>query len=107
MTTTPVPESLPSEARKTFQEHLDELRVDVIRLAALTTEAIAGGTQALLDDKLVQRVAGLERLAPGSILEASRPDDSRHQQLEVLSSRPQAQPQVRRQVWWKCVPPAA
>ena len=45
MTTTPIPESAPDEgARKTFHEHLDELRVDVIRLAALTTEAIAGGT---------------------------------------------------------------
>ena len=40
------------EARKAFQEQLDELRVDVIRLAALTTEQIAGGTQALLDGDL-------------------------------------------------------
>jgi phosphate transport system protein len=53
VTTTPIPESdLPVESRKTFQEQLDELRVDVIRLAALTTEAIAGGTQALLDGNL-------------------------------------------------------
>ncbi len=52
VTTTP-PDSLPAEvARKTFHEHLDELRIDVIRLAALTTEAIAGGTQALLDGDL-------------------------------------------------------
>ena len=51
MTATPVPE-IPSEARKSFREHLDELRVDVIRLAALTTEAIAAGTQALLDGDL-------------------------------------------------------
>jgi phosphate transport system protein len=49
---TPDPEGPPTEARKNFQEHLDELRVDVIRLAALTTEAIAGGTQALLDGDL-------------------------------------------------------
>jgi phosphate transport system protein len=49
----PVPDSLPTEdIRKSFHEHLDELRVDVIRLAALTTEAIAGGTQALLDGDL-------------------------------------------------------
>jgi phosphate transport system protein len=41
-----------NEARKTFQESLDELRIDVIRLAALTTEAIAGGTQAFLDADL-------------------------------------------------------
>jgi phosphate transport system protein len=52
VTTTPVPESTTEEARKTFHEQLDELRVDVIRLAAFTTEAIAGGTQALLDSDL-------------------------------------------------------
>ena len=46
------PRELRDEARKTFHESLDELRVDVIRLAALTTEAIAGGTQALLDGDL-------------------------------------------------------
>jgi phosphate transport system protein len=43
---------LPDEARKLFHEQLDELRLDVIRLAALTTEAIAAGTQALLDGDL-------------------------------------------------------
>lgn len=53
MTTTPIPESdALVETRKTFHEQLDELRVDVIRLAALTTEAIGGGTQALLDGDL-------------------------------------------------------
>jgi phosphate transport system protein len=41
-----------SEARKSFHEELDELRIDVIRLAALTTEAIAAGTQAFLDADL-------------------------------------------------------
>ena len=50
--TTLPPEGLQEEARKTFHESLDELRVDVIRLAALTTEAIGGGTQALLDGDL-------------------------------------------------------
>jgi phosphate transport system protein len=50
--TTLPPEGLQEEARKTFHESLDELRVDVIRLAALTTEAIAGGTEALLDGDL-------------------------------------------------------
>ena len=50
VTTTPIPdaEAHADEARKSFQEQLDELRVDVIRLAALTTEQIAGGTQALV-----------------------------------------------------------
>jgi len=53
VTATPVPDSLPAdEARKVFHEQLDELRIDVIRLAALTTEAIAAGTQALLDGDL-------------------------------------------------------
>ena len=51
MTTTPTPEN-PVEARRVFHEELDDLRVDVIRLAALTTEAIAAGTQALLDGDL-------------------------------------------------------
>ncbi len=41
-----------NEARHSFQEALDELRIDVIRLAALTTEAIAAGTQAFLDADL-------------------------------------------------------
>jgi phosphate transport system protein len=40
------------EARKSFQEALEDLRIDVIRLAALTTEAIAAGTQAFLDADL-------------------------------------------------------
>ena len=31
-------------ARRPLADELDELRIDVIRLAALTTEAIAGGT---------------------------------------------------------------
>lgn len=42
-----------SEARKSFSESLDDLRIDVIRLAALTTEAIGAGTQAFLDMDLV------------------------------------------------------
>jgi phosphate transport system protein len=50
--TTLPPDGLQDEARKAFHESLDELRVDVIRLAALTTEAIAGGTAALLDGDL-------------------------------------------------------
>ena len=41
-----------NDARKSFQEALDELRIDVIRLAALTTEAIGAGTQAFLDADL-------------------------------------------------------
>jgi phosphate transport system protein len=40
------------EARKSFQDALDDLRICVIRLAALTTEAIAAGTQAFLDADL-------------------------------------------------------
>jgi phosphate transport system protein len=40
------------EARRSFHEALDELRADVIRLGALTTEAIGGATQSLLDADL-------------------------------------------------------
>jgi phosphate transport system protein len=42
----------PSEARQSFHEALNDLRIDVIRLAALVTEAIGRGTQALLDGDL-------------------------------------------------------
>lgn len=53
MTANPAPDIPPADAaRKTFHEQLDELRIDVIRLAALTTEAIAGGTEALLEGDL-------------------------------------------------------
>jgi phosphate transport system protein len=52
VTTTPTNETAEAEARRTFHEQLDELRVDVIRLAALTNEQVAGGTQALLDGDL-------------------------------------------------------
>jgi phosphate transport system protein len=45
VTTTP-------EARKSFNEALEELRADMIRLGALTTEAIAAATQSLLDADL-------------------------------------------------------
>ncbi len=40
------------EARKTLQDELDEVRADIIRLGALTTEAITAGTQTLLDGDL-------------------------------------------------------
>jgi phosphate transport system protein len=42
----------PEEARKTLQDELDEVRTDLIRLGALTTEAITAGTQAFLDGDL-------------------------------------------------------
>ena len=41
-----------NEARKTLQEELEEVRADLIRLGALTTEAITAGTQAFLDGDL-------------------------------------------------------
>ena len=40
------------EARKGLQDELDEVRADLIRLGALTTEAITAGTQAFLDGDL-------------------------------------------------------
>jgi phosphate transport system protein len=48
------------EGRKTLQEELDEVRSDIIRLAALTTEAIAAGTQAFLDGDLAMAEAVVE-----------------------------------------------
>jgi len=51
VSTTPEVEN---EARKSFRDALDDLRIDVIRLAALVTEAIGAGTQALLDGDLVK-----------------------------------------------------
>ncbi len=50
-----------NEARKSFQDALDELRIDVIRLAALTTEAIAAGTQAFLDADLAAAEQVIEK----------------------------------------------
>jgi phosphate transport system protein len=50
VSTTPESEN---EARKSFHEALNDLRIDVIRLAALVTEAIGAGTQALLGGDLV------------------------------------------------------
>jgi phosphate transport system protein len=41
-----------TEARKTLQDELDEVRGELIRLGALTTEAITAGTQAFLDGDL-------------------------------------------------------
>jgi phosphate transport system protein len=56
----PQPE-FPQEARKEFSESLDDLRIDVIRLGALTTESIAAATQALLDADLDEAEAVIER----------------------------------------------
>jgi phosphate transport system protein len=50
----------PPEARKEFQESLADLRTDVIRLGALTTEAIAAGTQCFLDADLAAAEAVIE-----------------------------------------------
>jgi phosphate transport system protein len=47
----PTPEA-PQEARRSFVEHIDEIRADVIKLAGLTSEQIGACTQALLDADL-------------------------------------------------------
>ena len=47
----PTPEP-PSETRRTFAEHIDEIKADVIKVAGLTSEAIGACTQALLDADL-------------------------------------------------------
>ena len=41
-----------TDIRRAYHEELDEIRIDVIRLAALAAEAIQRGTQALLDQDL-------------------------------------------------------
>src|ERR1700730_18383299 len=57
------------EAGKVFAEGLQGRRADVIRLAALVTEAIAAGTQALLDadlraaERVVEQDSGFDELA--------------------------------------------
>jgi phosphate transport system protein len=50
----------PEEGRKNLEDELGEVRSDVIRIAALTTEAIAAGTQALLDADLTMAEAVIE-----------------------------------------------
>lgn len=40
------------QMRRTYHENLDDLRVDVVRLGFLVSEAIAAGTEALLDADL-------------------------------------------------------
>jgi phosphate transport system protein len=42
-----------SETRRSFAEHMDEIRADVIKLAGVTSEAIGACTQALLDADLM------------------------------------------------------
>jgi phosphate transport system protein len=55
------PVTIPAEeGRQTLEEELGEVRGDVIRIAALTTEAIAAGTQALLDGDLAMAEAVIE-----------------------------------------------
>jgi phosphate transport system protein len=41
-----------AEIRKSFHDHLDELRHDVVQLFAIVTEAVARGTEAFLDADL-------------------------------------------------------
>jgi phosphate transport system protein len=48
------------EGRKTLDVELGEVRSDIIRLAALCTEAIAAGTQAFLDGDLTMAEAVIE-----------------------------------------------
>ncbi len=60
-----------SDGRLTLQKELDEVRADIIRLGALTNEAITAGTQAFLDSDL--RMA--EQVVEGDV----RIDDLYHQ----------------------------
>ncbi len=48
MTDKLAPANSDSGARRTLQDELADVRTDIIRMAALTTEAITAGTQAFL-----------------------------------------------------------
>src|SRR5437764_12554913 len=48
-----------SDTRHTYQGQLDELRVDVVRLGLMTTDAIAAGTEAFLRAPLPARDQGI------------------------------------------------
>ena len=78
----PLPEG-PQEVRHSFGEHLEEIRGDVVKLAALTTEAIGASTQALLDADL----GAVERV----IAEDTRIDDLKesieHQVYQVFATQ--------------------
>lgn len=52
------------EARKTFHDALDEMRTDVIRIAALVTEQIGAATHALLSADLTAAERVIENDAP-------------------------------------------
>jgi phosphate transport system protein len=51
---------MPSEIRKSFHQQLDEVRQDVIQLAAMVVEIIPRATQALLDADLVAAQAVID-----------------------------------------------
>ncbi len=59
------------ETRKTFHEQLNELQADVIRLAAMATESVGAGAQALLDadlmgvDRVIANDAAIDDLTHG------------------------------------------
>ena len=73
-----------TDIRKAFHEELDEIRLDVIRQAAMAAEAIERGTQALLD----QDLAEVERL-----IEADADIDSLTHSIEHRTSLVLAQQQ--------------
>ena len=62
----PTPEP-PAETRRTFAEHLDEIRADLIKIAGLTSEAIGACTQTLLDADLmaVERIIAQDATIDG------------------------------------------
>ena len=59
-----------NEARKSFQDALDELRIDVIRLAALTTEEV---TRFISPTKTPEYLAAGRPVVSTSIADVVRP----------------------------------
>ncbi|HEX9505116.1 MAG TPA: PhoU domain-containing protein, partial [Acidimicrobiia bacterium] len=45
-------EMLPTQSDPRVRERLDDVRIDVVRLASLTTDAVSAGTEALLEGDL-------------------------------------------------------
>lgn len=76
-----------SEARRSYHEQLEDLRRDVVRLAGMVTEAVAQGTQVLLDADL----AGVERvIAEDGLIDELTHDIEEHTYELLATQQPMA-----------------
>jgi phosphate transport system protein len=79
----PTPEPAAAEARRSFGEHLDEIRADVIKLAGFTSEAIGACTQGLLDADL----AGAERVVADDVRIDDLKESLEHRVYEIFATQ--------------------